>query len=95
MAGVARRAKELSESFAKNGHQVTVLTSFPRAFRSMPNYIAKEYELINKVRVIRIKTIFSVGKNSEFKDDIKSFFKLIYEVVFARSAVVCVHFNDK
>ncbi len=67
MAGVARRAKELSESFAKNGHQVTVLTSFPRAFRSMPNYIAKEYELINKVRVIRIKTIFSVGKNILFR----------------------------
>ena len=28
--------------------------------------------------------IFSVGKNSEFKDDIKSFFKLIYEVVFGQ-----------
>ena len=28
--------------------------------------------------------IFSVGKNSVFKDDIKSFFKLIYEVVFGQ-----------
>src|SRR6056300_631204 len=28
--------------------------------------------------------IFSVGKNSQFKDDIKSFFKLIYEVVFGQ-----------
>lgn len=28
--------------------------------------------------------IFSVGKNSEYKDDIKSFFKLIYEVVFGQ-----------
>ena len=28
--------------------------------------------------------IFSVGKNSVLKDDIKSFFKLIYEVVFGQ-----------
>ena len=34
MAGVARRAKELSEQFVNNGHHVTVFTTYPRDFRS-------------------------------------------------------------
>ena len=36
MVGGARRAKELSEKFVKNGHSVTVLTTYQRDFRSMP-----------------------------------------------------------
>jgi len=34
MSGTARRTRELAESFVKNGHKVSVLTSFPREFRS-------------------------------------------------------------
>ena len=64
MAGVARRAKELSEQFVKNGHSVTVLTTYPRDFRSMPGFESKKYEVLNNVVVIRRKTIFYVGKNS-------------------------------
>ena len=62
MAGVARRAKELSEQFVKNGHSVTVLTTYPREFRSMPGFTSNKYEVLNNVNVIRLKTIFIVGK---------------------------------
>jgi len=64
MAGVARRAKELSEKFVQNGFSVTVLTSFPRDFRSIPGYESKEKEILNKVKVLRVKTIFHVGKHT-------------------------------
>ena len=67
MTGGARRAKELSEQFVKDGHSVTVFTSFPRDFRSMPGFEAKNYELLNKVLVIRKNTIFNVGKNTVFR----------------------------
>tara|TARA_Y100000590_G_scaffold346139_1_gene396255 strand:- start:17130 stop:18305 length:1176 start_codon:yes stop_codon:yes gene_type:complete len=67
MAGVARRAKELSEEFTKNGYSVTVVTSYPRDFRSMPGYSSKEYEIINNVKVVRVKTIFHVGENTIFR----------------------------
>ena len=61
MAGVARRAKELSEQFVNNGHTVTVFTTYPREFRSMPGYDVKQSEVLNKVTVIRSNTMFNVG----------------------------------
>ena len=67
MAGVARRAKELSESFVKLGYSVTVFTSYPRDFRSMPDYDISKIEVINGVNVIRSKTIFNVGKITLFR----------------------------
>jgi len=67
MTGGARRAKELSEQFVKDGHSVTVFTSFPRDFRSMPGFEAKKYEILNKVYIIRKDTIFNVGKNTVFR----------------------------
>ena len=67
MTGGARRAKELSEQFVKDGHSVTVFTSFPRDFRSMPGFEVKNYEILNKVIVIRKNTIFNVGKNTIFR----------------------------
>ena len=67
MAGGARRAKELSEQFVKNGHSVTVLTTYPREFRSMPGFEAKKYEVLNKVVVIRRNTIFNVGEKPIFR----------------------------
>ena len=67
MAGVARRAKELSESFVKFGYNVSVFTSYPRNFRSMPNYQISKKEIINGVNVIRSKTIFTVGKITLFR----------------------------
>jgi glycosyltransferase involved in cell wall biosynthesis len=67
MAGVARRAKELSEEFVKVGHSVTVVTTFPRDFRSIPGYKAKRNENINGVEVVRLKSIFEVRKNVLFR----------------------------
>jgi hypothetical protein len=67
MAGVARRAKELSEQFIKSGHSVTVYTTFPRDFRSMPGFNAKRKEVLNGVKIIRSKSIFNVGKNTIFR----------------------------
>ena len=67
MVGVARRAKELSEEFVKFGHSVTVVTTFPRDFRSIPGYKAKRNENINGVEVVRLKSIFEVRKNVLFR----------------------------
>ena len=67
MTGGARRAKELSEQFIKNGHSVTVFTAYPRDFRSMPGFRAKKYEVLNSVVVIRCNTIFNVAKNPIFR----------------------------
>ena len=63
MSGTARRTTELAESFANFGHVVTVLTSTPREFRSYPDYKFKYYEVINKVSVYRINTIFHIKNN--------------------------------
>ena len=63
MTGGARRAKELSEEFVINGHKVTVFTTYPREFRSMPGYDVKRTEVLNRVTIIRSNTIFNVGKN--------------------------------
>jgi len=67
MAGVARRAKELNEEFIRVGHLVTVVTTFPRDFRSIPGYEAKSNENINGVKVVRLKSIFEVRKNVIFR----------------------------
>ena len=61
MSGTARRTKELAENFVKKGHQVSVLTSYPRKFRSHPGISFKPYEQINNVSVYRIKTLFEVN----------------------------------
>ena len=61
MSGTARRTKELAENFVKKGHQVSVLTSYPRKFRSLPGISFKPHEQINNVSVYRIKTLFEVN----------------------------------
>ena len=63
MSGTARRTKELSENFVKQGHKVSVVTSFPRDFRSMPGINCSQYEVLNGVQIHRVKTIFDVKNN--------------------------------
>lgn len=64
MSGTARRTKELAESFVKQGHRVSIVTSMPREFRSMPGELEhKRYENLNGVAVHRIKTLFEVKGN--------------------------------
>ena len=63
MAGTARRTKEISENFVKKGHSVSVVTSFPRKFRSMPGTDCKPIENLNGVNVYRIRTLFEVKSN--------------------------------
>ena len=82
MVGVARRAKELSEEFVKFGHSVTVVTTFPRDFRSMPGYKAKKNENINGVEVVRLKSIFEVRKNVLFRMFSYLSFLRFYQSVF-------------
>jgi len=67
MSGTARRAKELAESFVKNGHTVNVLTSTPRAFRSFPDYEFKLLEVFNNVNIYRVNTFFEVNRNVFFR----------------------------
>ena len=62
MAGCARRAQELAEQLVKSGHSVTVFTTYPREYRSIPGILSKRYEVLNSVEVIRSRTIFTVGK---------------------------------
>ena len=50
MAGVARRAKELSEQLVIKGYDVTVFTTFPRDFRSMPGYNTKAKESFKRCK---------------------------------------------
>ena len=57
MSGTARRAKELAESFVKQGYSVTVITSYPRDFRSIPGESFKSIEKIAGVNVIRVNNI--------------------------------------
>ena len=64
MAGTARRTKELAEGLAKLSHSCTVITTFPREYRSIPDYNAKKHEIINGVRVYRIKNYFEVKNNT-------------------------------
>jgi len=63
MSGTARRTKELAESFYKHGHQVSVVTSYPREYRSMPGVECKPFEILDNVKVHRIKTFFEVRNN--------------------------------
>ena len=67
MSGTARRTKELAESFIKMGHYVNVITSYPRQFRSLPSGEANKFEIINNVKVNRIKTLFIIKKNVLFR----------------------------
>jgi len=63
MSGTARRAKELAESFARDGHIINVLTSTPRIYRSFPEYKYKLFEEYNGVFIHRVKTLIEVNKN--------------------------------
>ena len=63
MSGTARRTKELAESFYKHGHQVSVVTSYPREYRSMHSVECKSFEILDNVKVHRIKTFFEVRNN--------------------------------
>jgi len=63
MAGTARRTKELAEGLARRGYDCSVLTSFPREYRSVPGYNALPEETINNVKVHRINTFIDVTKN--------------------------------
>jgi len=67
MSGTARRTKELAESFVKMGHYVTVITSYPRNYRSFPGENFKPYEKISGVNVFRVKNLFEVNKNPFFR----------------------------
>jgi len=81
MSGTARRTKEIAETFAKKGHDVTVITSFPRSNRIMPGYKTKYYETINNVKVHRLKNIFSVGKNPSIRM-LSYFFSMLLTVYY-------------
>ena len=63
MAGTARRTKELAEGLTRRGFNCSVLTSYQREFRSVPCYTALPNEIINDVKVYRIKTYIDVKKN--------------------------------
>jgi len=63
MTGTGRRTRELAEHFVKQGHVVTVVTSYPREFRSMPDIHCEPEEVLNGVNVFRIKTLFEVKNN--------------------------------
>ena len=67
MSGTARRTKELAESFIKRGDEVSVVTSFPREFRSASNKKSSLFENINGVKVFRVKTLFEIKKNVLFR----------------------------
>ena len=63
MSGTARRAKELAEHFVKQEHNVSVLTSFPREFRSIPGQSYEKNEILNGVKIHRVNNIFEVKNN--------------------------------
>ena len=67
MSGTARRTKELAESFVKMNNTVSVITSFPRDFRSMPDVSCPPFEILNGVTIYRIKTFFEVRNNVLFR----------------------------
>ena len=63
MSGTARRAKELAEHFVKKNHKVSIITSFPREYRSLPNQSFARVERLDGVDINRVKNIFEVKKN--------------------------------
>jgi colanic acid biosynthesis glycosyl transferase WcaI len=68
MSGTARRTKELAESFVKHGHIVSIVTSMPREYRSMPGVMEQKcFEKLNGVDVHRVKTLFEVKNNVIFR----------------------------
>ena len=80
MSGTARRSKDLAESFVKRGHLVSVITSYPRNFRSFPEMTFKNYEKINGVNIFRLNTVFQVRNNVLFR--ILSYFSFIIKSLF-------------
>ena len=77
MAGTARRTRELAEGLSRRGFDCSVLTSFPREYRSVPGYKALSKETINGVKVRRINTYIEVKKNVIFRLMSYSLFVLI------------------
>ena len=63
MSGTARRAKELAEHFVKQKHKVSILTSFPREYRSIPGQSFDKNENLNGVTIHRVNSIFEVKNN--------------------------------
>ena len=57
MSGTARRTKELAEHFVKENHKVSIITSFPREYRSLPNQSFARVERLNGVDINRVKNI--------------------------------------
>jgi len=88
MAGTARRTKELAEGLYIKGHICTVLTSYPRIFRSIPGYKASDFEIINGVRVFRLKTHFEVKINVLFR-------MISYLIFFIKSALWMYKYRKK
>ena len=88
MSGTARRTKELAESFIKMGHNVNVITSFPRQFRSLPGEKNHKFEIINNVHVKRIKTLFAVKKNVLFR-------MISYSEFVIKSLITAVRISKK
>jgi colanic acid biosynthesis glycosyl transferase WcaI len=80
MSGTARRTRELSESFVNMNHRVSVITSFPREFRSIPGVKCRPFEIMNGVRVHRIKTLFEVKNNV--------FLRLLAYIAFVLQSIV-------
>jgi len=82
MSGTARRTKELAESFYKRGHQVSVVTSYPREYRSMHSVECKSFEILDNVKVHRIKTFFEVRNNVSLRM-ISYLFFVLQSIIFA------------
>ena len=61
MSGTARRAKELAEHFVNQNHKVSIITSFPRQYRSLPSQSFKRIERLNGVDINRVKNISLKG----------------------------------
>ena len=88
MSGTARRTKELAESFVKNNHFVTVLTSTPREYRSFPDYKFKSFEILNGVFVYRVNTLFEIKRNVLFR-------MLSYFSFFVQSLFIAIKLSNK
>ena len=49
MSDTVRRTKELAEYFVKQNHKISIITSFSREYRSLPNQYFKRVERLNGV----------------------------------------------
>ena len=84
LVGTGRRATEMCELLAKKGHDITVLTSFPkRHYHLSGQNTIKKDEICNGVHVIRLNLLFTPKSNpflrmlSYFEFSVISMFKAI------------------